>query len=628
MNENATPAQKLYVELTTRIVSQKLHYRSGSEETAASSVSSVFASTRKLLTEHADAVLFERVALALLNGVMRPYTARWHGWMTADVRDLDASGKPNLKFRDERVRRMFRAELVELQGKIQPYLDMLTSLKSASDEKHSAEDCFCHDDLTQLTSDESSTPSAKLGGPLIAGISDAVAFTGKLKGQDLFSKERETIAKRRKALGLEHTEDTDDTQGKEGNLANAAGLALSGGGIRSATFCLGVVQVLQKHGLLLNFDYLSTVSGGGYLGAFLSCALGTESPKPKSFKGTEAPASVTLEPLATEPVTARPASLETKPTAEPVPHIYDNARTTETFQRHGEQTESSLLRHMRNNSKYLLNGGLAAKLQITGLMVTGFLWNLFMVVPIPIFAAVLVVWLKDWLWGTGALEADTLFPPLFDGFHGRFLLASGFCLVVLWFILPLIQWWARRKDSDTWRQRFRTIEEAANWWGLTTAAIAALYLLPALIIGYGALAEKLVSLNPNWLLNSNLGDIASLSSAAVFSITLGLLATWITPRLPILRTLAVNLFILSGPLLMLLVFLFVCHRLGMATNHAEWNPWNPLSVIVVTAIVLFWIWFLVDINTLAPHRYYRKKLCECYLTRRSTGESGVESLQR
>lgn len=48
------------------------------------------------------------------------------------------------------------------------------------------------------------------------------------------------------------------------------GLALSGGGIRSATFCLGVLQSLAKQGRLGAFDYLSTVSGGGYIGSWLS----------------------------------------------------------------------------------------------------------------------------------------------------------------------------------------------------------------------------------------------------------------------------------------------------------------------------------------------------------------------
>lgn len=46
------------------------------------------------------------------------------------------------------------------------------------------------------------------------------------------------------------------------------GLALSGGGIRSATFNLGLLQALARVGALQHIDYLSTVSGGGYLGGF------------------------------------------------------------------------------------------------------------------------------------------------------------------------------------------------------------------------------------------------------------------------------------------------------------------------------------------------------------------------
>lgn len=51
--------------------------------------------------------------------------------------------------------------------------------------------------------------------------------------------------------------------------ADAVGLALSGGGIRSATFCLGVLQALGASKKLHHVDFLSTVSGGGYIGAFL-----------------------------------------------------------------------------------------------------------------------------------------------------------------------------------------------------------------------------------------------------------------------------------------------------------------------------------------------------------------------
>lgn len=50
---------------------------------------------------------------------------------------------------------------------------------------------------------------------------------------------------------------------------NLVGVALSGGGIRSATFALGVLQRLKELDLLRRVDYLSTVSGGGYIGAWL-----------------------------------------------------------------------------------------------------------------------------------------------------------------------------------------------------------------------------------------------------------------------------------------------------------------------------------------------------------------------
>lgn len=54
------------------------------------------------------------------------------------------------------------------------------------------------------------------------------------------------------------------------HAAEMAGLAFSGGGIRSATFNLGILQALAELNLLRDFHYLSTVSGGGYIGAWFS----------------------------------------------------------------------------------------------------------------------------------------------------------------------------------------------------------------------------------------------------------------------------------------------------------------------------------------------------------------------
>lgn len=53
-------------------------------------------------------------------------------------------------------------------------------------------------------------------------------------------------------------------------------LCLSGGGIRSAAYCLGVLQALASRKLLNEFDYLSTVSGGGFIGGWLQMLLRTD----------------------------------------------------------------------------------------------------------------------------------------------------------------------------------------------------------------------------------------------------------------------------------------------------------------------------------------------------------------
>jgi hypothetical protein len=61
-----------------------------------------------------------------------------------------------------------------------------------------------------------------------------------------------------------------DTLAAEAHLQHFAGLAFSGGGIRSATFNLGMLQAMAELRMLRDFDYLSTVSGGGYIGGWFS----------------------------------------------------------------------------------------------------------------------------------------------------------------------------------------------------------------------------------------------------------------------------------------------------------------------------------------------------------------------
>src|SRR5215831_9731263 len=67
------------------------------------------------------------------------------------------------------------------------------------------------------------------------------------------------------------------------------GLCLSGGGIRSATFNLGVLQALAEFGLLKHIDLLSTVSGGGYIGAWFASWLKRSKLPPAQFEKELAP---------------------------------------------------------------------------------------------------------------------------------------------------------------------------------------------------------------------------------------------------------------------------------------------------------------------------------------------------
>ena len=79
-----------------------------------------------------------------------------------------------------------------------------------------------------------------------------------------------------------------------------AGLAFSGGGIRSATFNLGILQALAEHKLLRDFDYLSTVSGGGYIGGWFSKWLKEQAGDIEQAEKQLTPGS-NAEPVADEP---------------------------------------------------------------------------------------------------------------------------------------------------------------------------------------------------------------------------------------------------------------------------------------------------------------------------------------
>ena len=86
----------------------------------------------------------------------------------------------------------------------------------------------------------------------------------------------EVVRERRATLGI----DASELHGPPSPDLGLVGLAHSGGGIRSATFCLGVLESLAQQGLLRAADYLSTVSGGGYIGSCLNSLLNDPDRRP------------------------------------------------------------------------------------------------------------------------------------------------------------------------------------------------------------------------------------------------------------------------------------------------------------------------------------------------------------
>lgn len=88
-----------------------------------------------------------------------------------------------------------------------------------------------------------------------------------LVAADLQARIDANLAARRTAIRKAGT--LEDEQLSDFDPRGTLGLALSGGGIRSATISLGIVQGLASKRRLLDFDYCSTVSGGGYCGSFL-----------------------------------------------------------------------------------------------------------------------------------------------------------------------------------------------------------------------------------------------------------------------------------------------------------------------------------------------------------------------
>ncbi len=107
-------AWEMYIELLTRITTQTLDTADGDEQTALDSIYSLFPTTRSIIKQHGrDSLQFTKLAIIVLNQIIRPFTAKWH--------KLSVSGA----FNDSAQRLAFRQELAALQADLRRYTGML-----------------------------------------------------------------------------------------------------------------------------------------------------------------------------------------------------------------------------------------------------------------------------------------------------------------------------------------------------------------------------------------------------------------------------------------------------------------------------------------------------------------------
>ena len=115
-------AWELYIEMLTRIVTQPLPAEAGEEETALVSIHSIFDTTREVLRRQGRSTIeFSKVAVPVLNQVVRPFTSKWHR--------LSSCGA----FSDTAKKEEFREELAILQEDLRNYNRLLAKIAKVED---------------------------------------------------------------------------------------------------------------------------------------------------------------------------------------------------------------------------------------------------------------------------------------------------------------------------------------------------------------------------------------------------------------------------------------------------------------------------------------------------------------
>ena len=387
------------------------------------------------------------------------------------------------------------------------------------------------------------------------------------------------ISKRRSKAGI--TEDSDQNEG-------LTGLALSGGGIRSAVFNLGLLQALENHQLLKNIDYMSTVSGGGYIGSCLTWL--------KSIRPEESPFGVSREDYS--------------------------------------GTAGMTLSWLRSHGKYLTAGDGLSAWSLVAALLTGTLINLIVVVP-PLFLIIF------------AFTQNLPFvPPLIFNFewlqsimHGH---NDGFALTALagiisfsFFILATVIYVAStgfpQLRNHKLQRDLRVLQGRLLMYGTFLLVIGTVPIVHVILLKIELYIQSQIENHSSpW---STIFD----EFATVVTLLIGLLTLLLAKPKESkedtvsnarkiffsfgLTLLIYGMFLMGFDLMKDLSDPSLENRKGLLNYNPSlvWSQWYQaslvLSVFLATAI---------NVNDISMHRYYRNRLMEAFMPVVKNAEPGVE----
>jgi hypothetical protein len=395
---------------------------------------------------------------------------------------------------------------------------------------------------------------------------------------------------------------------------NYIGLAHSGGGIRSATFALGVQQALAASGLLKYFDYLSTASGGGYIGSSLTWFLREDA--------VGEPAGRSPDTCRRSRAVAYDLDAEGFPFGSAAPDDVDG-------------DDACATKYLRANGNYLTPDTRISLLSGVAIMLRAILLNLLVWVPLLILLST-ILWTKigcvasgdasgdaaascalSWLGPVGRLVASAHGPSnvyltLSDVLLMFSIVPAG--IVLIWCVLyslctpfqggisvPFV----RRFSRYDWRRGFEIGAKMLLKCALVLFGVGILFVMVSW--AYAHFASSTVT-----------GVVAVVSGIA------GAVAKYSGVARAIPSRIALPI---AAGLVLLAVVLLTC-LMGRALGPAPWatltdawlglqpagqTDWTTWRVFLGVVGLAFVSGYCANVNHLSPHRYYRDRLMETFL---------------